>query len=290
MASFDMYAKVTAEIISELERGVRPWAADWIGGSLPVRFNSQPYRGINVLILWGTAARRGYTESRWMTTLQASRLGARLKPGEIGAWVIFSKIIPVEGVRPHRVADAEGPREVFLLKTFEVYNVVQFENLPTCYAPRPKQPLDPVAFDAAEAFFAATGALVVHGGRNAYYSPLSDEIHLPHRTAFAETAGYVSTKAHEFVHWTGREGRLGRSVPSHSNGYAFEELVAELGAAFVCARLGVSTRPRAEHASYIAAWLRVLRQDSRAIFRAAAYAQRAADYLQRFQGRPGVPD
>lgn len=289
MASADVYTKVTADIIADLERGVRPWVAPWAGGSvgLPVRFNGQPYRGINVLLLLVSAIRNGFTASRWMTASQAARLGGTLRSGQRSSSVIFSKLLHVidrtaEDWAGHEPRDK---RDVMFTKIFEVYNVGQFEGLPVRYVPAAKPPKEPAALHAgAEAFCTAAGAVVIHGGTSAYYSPVLDEIHLPVPDTFDDVDSYVSTKAHELIHWT--KGRLRRDLSSRrfgDTGYALEELVAELGAAFVCALLGISARPREDHASYVGHWLSVLKQDSRAIFRAAAHAQRAVDYLQTLQ-------
>jgi antirestriction protein ArdC len=173
------------------------------------------------------------------------------------------------------------------MRTYEVYNVEQFQGLPARFVPAPKRALGSLALHAAaEAFCAATGAVVIHGGTRAYYSPSLDEIHLPVPDEFHDADNYVSTKAHELIHWTKHEDRLRRDFSSRrfaDTGYAREELVAELGAAFLCALLGISVTPREDHASYLGHWLAVLGQDARAIFSAAAYAQRAVDYLLSFQ-------
>jgi antirestriction protein ArdC len=177
------------------------------------------------------------------------------------------------------------------MKGYTVFNVEQIDGLPASYAP-PAQPLPASTHEthhAAEAFYAATGARFFHGGDRAFYAPSSDRIQLPSPEAFVDAQSYAATKAHELIHWTGHAGRNDREFGQRfgDRAYAFEELVAELGAAFLCADLGITPEVRPDHAAYLAHWLAVLKADKRAIFSAAAHAQRAVDHLQGLQPAKG---
>jgi antirestriction protein ArdC len=160
------------------------------------------------------------------------------------------------------------------------------EGLPEIYYAKAAPTLDAVArIDHAEKFLHATGAQIAHGGTRAYYSLSTDAVQMPPFESFRDADSYYSTLAHELTHWSGAKTRLDRDFGGHrfgSNAYAREELVAELGAAFLCADLELALEPRADHASYIANWLEVMKGDSRAIFTAAAHAQRAADFIHKF--------
>jgi antirestriction protein ArdC len=297
----DVYARVTDRIVEDLARGVRPWAKPWAASAgqeraritLPLRSNGTPYRGVNVLLLWGAALDGGFSSPMWMTYRQAQELGGQVRKGETGSLVVFANRVTKTETGDDG-ADVE--REIPVMKGYTVFNVEQIDGLPDRYRPRPA-PLpdagEPVAPGApaiephavAEAFFAETGADFRHGGVQAFYVPARDLIQLPPVAAFRDAEAYAATKAHELVHWTGHPSRnarvFGKRFGDHA--YAFEELVAELGAAFLCAYLGVTPEIREDHAAYLAHWLQVLQQDKRAIFTAATHAQRAVDYLQGLQ-------
>jgi antirestriction protein ArdC len=288
----DVYTRVTERVVADLERGVRPWLKPWASGSTrittPRRHNGIPYRGINVLILWAEAIDRGYIAPLWMTYRQALELGAHVRQGERGATVVYAdRIVKTE-------TDDAGQsveRAIPFLKAYTVFNVAQIENLPAQYLPQPEPQaiegrgkLDLI--EAAEAFVAATGAVIRHGGDSAYYSPKLDLIQLPAPEAFRDAESYAGTKCHELVHWTAPTARVNRDFCAKrfgDTGYAREELVAELGAAFLCADLGITPEPRADHAAYLAHWIAVLKEDKRAIFTAAAHAQKAVDFLHGLQ-------
>lgn len=294
----DLYARVTDRIVDDLARGVRPWAKPWAsagaGGAritLPLRSCGTPYRGVNVLLLWGAAIERGYTAPMWMTYRQAQELGAQVRKGEAGSLVVFANRVTRTETN-ERGDDVE--REIPVMRGYTVFNVEQIDGLPERFrAPGQPAPVPvgvPGAVDLephalAEAFFAATGAEFRHGGDQAFYAPSRDVIQLPPVVAFRDAAAYAGVKAHELVHWTGHPARLSRAFGKRfgDHAYAFEELVAELGAAFLCAHLGVTPEIREDHAAYLAHWLQVLQQDKRAIFTAATQAQRAVDYLQGLQ-------
>ena len=286
----DVYSRVTDRIIADLEQGVRSWLKPWNASNTegritrPLRHNGTPYRGINVLLLWGEAMDKGYASSIWMTYKQAVELNAQVRKGEHGALVVYAdRFTWIEA--GDQGEDVE--REIPFMKGYTVFNVEQIEGLPDHYTVKPELKGEPLQLiEAAERFFAATGATVRHGGNMAYYAPGPDLIQLPPPEAFKDAESYAATKAHEFTHWTKHERRLNREFGRKRFGdhaYAREELVAELGAAFLCADLGITPEPREDHAAYLGHWLEVLREDKRAIFSAAAHAQRAVEYLRSLQ-------
>lgn len=283
----DVYSRVTARIVADLEQGTRPWLKPWsvthTAGRItrPLRANGQPYRGMNVLLLWGEAVANGYTAPIWMTYKQAQELGGQVRKGERGSLVVYAN--SVTKTETDEKGD-EHERSIPFMKGYTVFNVEQVDGLPAHYYAQPAQPLPPVQrIEAADRFAAATGATIRHGGNRAFYAPVLDFVQMPPFEAFKDAESYYATLTHELTHWTGHASRCARDFEKGhrfgSEGYAFEELVAELGAAFLCADLGITPETRADHAAYLASWLKVLKQDKRAIFSAAAHAQRAADYL-----------
>lgn len=292
----DVYTRVTDRIIADLEHGVRPWMKPWSASNTdgriirPLRHNGTPYKGINVLLLWGEAIEKGYSSSTWMTYKQAETLGAHVRKGERGSLVVFAdRYTKTES--NDQGEDVE--RSIPFMKAYTVFNVEQIEGLPAQYPPTPAPDVALLPLiESAEAFFAGTGAVFRHGGNQAYYVPSADVIQLPPPEAFRDAESYAATKAHELTHWTGHKDRMAREFGKRfgDQAYAFEELVAELGSAFLCADLGVTPETREDHASYLAHWLDVLKSDKRAIFTAAAHAQRAADYLHSLQKHPEAAD
>ena len=289
----DLYTRITDSIVAELEKGVRPWVQPWKAGhaagaaSRPLRHNGQPYNGINVLLLWMAAAVKGYNAPLWMTYKQAETLGAQVRKGEKGSPVTYADSFKKR--EQDQESGEELERQVRFLKQYTVFNVEQIDGLPAHYYAKPEAPA-PVAEGAriasAEAFFARLGADIRHGGDRAFYAPGPDFVQMPPFAVFHEAHGYYATLGHECIHWTKHGTRLAREfgVARFGNeAYAQEELVAEIGAAFLAADLGIALEPRADHASYIASWLKVLKNDKRAIFTAAAHAQKAVDYLHNLQ-------
>jgi antirestriction protein ArdC len=285
----DVYARVTAKVIADLERGVRPWMKPWSGGNaegrivLPRRHNGVAYRGINLLLLWGETIERGYSSSRWMTYRQALELGAHVRKGERGSLVVYAdKFTKTE--QDENGADVE--KQIPFMKGYTVFNTQQIEGLSSEYydAPAPLLPKLQL-IESAESFFAATGAVIRHGGTKAFYAPSLDLVQLPVPEAFRDAESYAATKAHELTHWTAHASRLDRTLGKRfgDEAYAAEELVAELGAAFLCSALGITPEVREDHSAYLDHWLKVLKADKRAIFSAAAHAQRAADDLHGLQ-------
>jgi antirestriction protein ArdC len=286
----DVYSRVTDRIVAELEQGVRPWLKPWnaehAAGRItrPLRTNGQPYKGINVLMLWGEAMANGYACPFWMTYKQSQELGGQVKKGEHGALVVYADRI--RKTETGKDGD-EISREIPFLKGYTVFNCEQIDGLPEHFYARPSPALPaPARIAAAERFAMATGADIRHGGYMAFYAIDADRVQLPPFESFADPESYYATLLHELTHWTRHAARLAREFGRHrwgDEGYAAEELVAELGAAFLCADLAITPEPRSDHASYIANWLTVLKNDKRAIFTAAAHAQRAADYLHSLQ-------
>lgn len=285
----DIYTKITEQIIADLEQGVKSWTKPWNSGGagglcLPLRHNDEHYQGINILSLWSSADKQGFTAPHWMTFKQAMELGGHVRKGEKGSPVVYANSLS-------RTEEDNNGEEVEVnipyMKSYIVFNVEQIEGLPEKYYSSLEVPAEPEnRIEQAESFFANTGAEIRHGGDRAYYSNDHDFIKLPHIGAFGEIEDYYSTLAHEITHWTRHESRLDRSFGRKKwgdEGYAQEELVAELGAAFICADLGITLKDREDHSAYIASWLKVLKNDKRAIFTAAAHAQKAVNYLHELQ-------
>ena len=286
----DLYSRVTAQILEDLRRGVRPWVKPWSAEHLagritrPLRHNLEPYNGINILLLWAEAVAKGYAAPIWMTFRQALALGGGVRKGEHGATVVYAD-------RLRRTeTDAEGAdveREIPFLKAYTVFNVDQVDGLPAAYYATEPPRLDPITrITEADAFFAATGADIRHGGNQAYYMIGEDRVQLPAFETFVDPQSYYATLAHECTHWTRHPSRFDRDFGRKRWGdpaYAREELVAELGAAFLCADLRLELTARDDHSAYLAHWLEVLENDTRFIFSAAAHAQRACDYLHGLQ-------
>ncbi|MET0105776.1 MAG: zincin-like metallopeptidase domain-containing protein [Sedimenticola sp.] len=286
----DVYTRVTDKIIADLEQGMRPWMKPWnaehAAGRItkPLRHNGQPYNGINILMLWSAAVTEGYSAPIWMTFRQAKELGAHIRKGEKGELVVYANTI----TRTEENSDGEETEHTIpFMKGYTVFNVEQIEGLPEHYYQLAEPVLDPVErIDHAERFFAATKADLRHGGNQAYYAIGSDRIQLPPFESFRDAESYYATLAHETTHWTRHPSRLDRDFGRKrwgDEGYAQEELVAELGAAFLSADLGITPEIRDDHSAYIASWLKVLKEDKRAIFTAAAHAQRAVDFLHGLQ-------
>jgi antirestriction protein ArdC len=287
----DVYERITARIVSELEQGVRPWFKRWnaehAAGRItrPLRFNGIAYRGINVLMLWSEAMAKGYAAPIWLTFKQAQEMGAHVRKGETGSLVVYASKVTRTGTDEETGEETE--RDIPFMKGYTVFNVEQVEGLPAQYYAKAEPRLDPVQrIDRAEAFFAATGAKIQHGGDRAFYTMAQDRVQMPPFESFRDAESYYATLAHEVTHWTRHPSRLERDFGRKrwgDEGYAMEELVAELGSAFVSADLDLTPEARDDHAAYIASWLKVLKDDKRAIFTAAAHAQRAADFLNGLQ-------
>ena len=283
----DVYQRVTDRIVEQLESGARPWIKPWsaehVAGRIarPLRHDGKtPYRGINVLMLWMAAAEKGYTAPIWMTYRQAQSLGGQVRKAEKSELVVYANTFTKESIDS---AGEQTGEEIRFMKGYAAFNVEQIDGLPERYYALAGEPPEPTLRDeSAESFFRATGAQICHGGNRAYYAAGRDAVQMPPFEAFESPEAYYATLAHECTHWTKHASRLDRDFGRKrwgDEGYAMEELVAEMGAAFLCAELEFTPEVRDDHAAYLNSWLQVLKQDKRAIFSAAAHAQRAADYL-----------
>jgi antirestriction protein ArdC len=286
----DVYTRVTNHIITELEKGVRPWFKPWsvehAAGriSRPLRHNGLPYNGINVLMLWGSAQARGFVSPFWLTFQQAKELGGHVKKGEHGFPVVYASTF-----RKKDVTDAgdEIEQEIPFLKEYTVFCADQCEQLPPHYyqiAQPPREKIERI--EAADAFFANTKADIRTGGSRAYYAIGDDYVQMPPFESFVDAESHASVLSHELCHWTRHPSRLDRDLGRKrwgDAGYAMEELVAELGSAFLCADLSITPEVREDHAAYIESWLKVLQDDKRAIFTAASHATKAVDFLHAMQ-------
>lgn len=293
----DIYQKVTDKIIADLEQGELTWLKPWSAGNLdgrivkPLRHNGMAYSGINVLMLWGAGLEAGFISPYWMTFKQAKELGAHVKKGERGNQVVYANTL----TKTEEQEDgSEEERKIPFMKAYTVFNVEQIEGLPEHYYAKPEPVIEEAQrIDHADKFFAASGANVRHGGNRAFYSGGSDHVQMPPFECFHSPESYYATLAHELTHWTKHPKRLDREFGRKKwgdEGYAREELVAELGAAFLCADLGLTPEAGTDHAAYIQSWLKVLKDDKRAIFSAAAHAQRAADILHSFQASTEIQE
>ncbi len=273
----DIYQEITDKMIESLEAGTRPWTRSWDvtdqagqAGLPPLRVTGEAYRGINVLILM----MQGRGQQTWMTYRQASELGGQVRQGEKSTTITFFKILK-------KAQDDGTEKKIPLLRAYAVFNVEQIDSLPDRFyqTHEPVEPRTNDRDDEIDAWVDATGAQIGNGGGRAYYAPGPDTITMPSFDQFHSGDAYYATVLHELAHWTGHRSRLDRLEERGREGYAREELVAELSATFLCATLGIHDEPRDDHAQYLAAWLRVLKDDKKAIFQAATKAQAAADLL-----------
>lgn len=273
----ELYEKIANQIIAELEQGTVPWIKPWtsLGISTPMNhISGKPYRGINVLMTWITMMQHEYRSARFLTYKQALEAGGHVKKGEKSTPIYFYKLR--EGSREN--ADT-GETETFkypLLRQYFVFNVDQCEGIELPKVP-PKKWSD---HKVAEQTVRDTGAIVKHGGDRAFYVPSQDFIQMPKKEQFKRRADYYSVLLHELTHWTGHKDRCNRDFNSRfgDEAYAAEELVAEIGSAFICARIGFKL-DGLQHPAYIKNWLKVLKDDPAFIMKAANLAQKAADHV-----------
>lgn len=282
MSHPDLYQSVTDRIVAALEAGAPPWVCPWArspGMAAPANLGTgRPYRGINVLLLNLQAASRGYPLNRWLTYRQAQALGAQVRRGEEGTPVVFFKLLELEPAMAPPATEGTERKVVPLLRAFTVFNAAQIDGLPGDVLPPLPGP-GWSSISAAEDVLARCGPVIRHGGQQAYYSITADHIVLPEPSYFPDAEGYYRVALHELTHWSGHTARCNRPLQGrqHIEAYAFEELVAEIGSAFLCAHCGLPGS--LQHASYVQDWLQALRNDRRLIFTAAAQAQKASDYL-----------
>src|SRR6202140_2124848 len=285
-----LYQEITDKIIAELEAGRVPWVQPW-GNSAAKASLAMPknaatqrrYSGINVLILWATVIDRGFSAQSWLTFRQALGLGGNVRKGEHGTTVVYADRFTPDEERRRAERDGDEPNAIPFLKRFTVFNTDQCENLPEGLVTAPAPVPEGLILPHAEALIAATGADFRVGGERAFYSPDHDFIQVPRPEAYFEPINWHRTAVHELGHWSGHSSRLRRDMSGGFGSalYAKEELIAEMTSAFVCASLGIV--PTVRHADYIGSWLEVLRDDDRAIVRAASAASKAADYLLAFR-------
>ncbi|PLR35023.1 DNA primase [Chimaeribacter californicus] len=294
-ASTDLFQTVTDKIIKALEKGTSPWRKPWtsergLNPGLPANaVTGRSYSGINVMLLWIDMEEKGFRSSRWLTFKQAQDAGGNVRKGEKSSLVTLYKPFqkPATDDQGRPVVDENGDAVISrhnFMTSFHLFNVEQCENLPEHLSPVLPVTTEIERVARAEQLVACSGVPVIHRYQNrAFYSPGLDQITMPEAGQFTQPADYYSTLLHELVHSTGHASRLARegiTSTSHTFGdpvYGFEELVAEMGAAFLCAELGI--QGDVQHDSYIASWLRVLKEDNRAVFRAARFAREAFEYL-----------
>ena len=284
-----LYDEITDRIIAELEAGLVPWVQPWgtAAAKAPLAMpknasTDRQYSGVNVLTLWGAAFERGFTCQSWLTFRQALSLGSHVRKGERGTTVVYAdRFVPNDEKR--RAAETgEDAQAIPFLKRFTVFNTDQCEELPDEIATGAPPPPLGLIEPTVEALIKASGIPFRIGGDRAFYAPAEDYVQVPPPQAYFEPINWHRTALHELGHATGHRSRLNRDQGGSygTKKYAFEELVAELSAAFGCASLGIV--PTVRHADYIGSWLEVLREDNRAIVRAASQASKAADYLLGF--------
>jgi antirestriction protein ArdC len=284
-----LYAEVTDRVISELEQGRLPWVQPWDASACPCAMpgnavTGRRYSGINVLILWAAVIERGYASQRWLTYRQAQAAGGQVRCGERGTTICYADRFTPKDEEARAFDEGREARQLAFLKRFTVFNVEQCDGLPEHFTPEPEFALlsEDDRIPAAHALIEASGADFRIGGGEACYSPSGDYVAVPLQQAFPSRINWYRTALHELGHWTGHPSRLNRDQMGAfgSGPYAREELVAEMTSAFTCASLSI--QPTARHADYIGSWLAVLREDEKAIFRAASAASKAADYLLAF--------
>jgi antirestriction protein ArdC len=290
----DLYQKVTDIIIEHLEAGTTPWQKPWTGNhmnafTMPKNIVSgKDYNGINVLLLWCASFQQEYASNEWASFRQWNQQKESIRKGEKGTMVVYYDFVEKE--------DDNGEiKKVPFMKSYVVFNRCQLASYePVKETVIPSKPLAE-RLEHVENFVSNTKAVIRHKGRKACFVPSKDEIHMPKIEAFVDTdystatEGYYSTLMHELMHWSGHPHRLDRSFGKRFGDYTYaaEELVAELGAAFLCAELEITREPRKDHANYIAGWLTALKNNKYLVTTAANTASKAVDYLWHLQPQPG---
>lgn len=290
-----VHATITEKIVAMVEAGAGTYKAPWHApgaGNLGIPVNAvthAPYRGVNVLSLWVDALTRGYASGFWASYRQWQSIGAQVRKGEHGCVVVFYK--RVEG-KPCDEEDHDQKRDLrFVARASRIFNAAQVDGF---VSDEPERAPEFQRIAEIEAFVEAIRPTVQHGSPIACYRPKEDVIEMPHREWFLPSdtgsaeENYYAILMHELTHWVGAPHRLNRTFGRRFGdaAYAMEELVAELGAAFLCAALGISSEPRPDHAAYVSSWLAVLNRDKKAIFTAASKAQEAFDHLAHLATRP----
>jgi antirestriction protein ArdC len=282
----DTYQTITDKIVTAIEAGVGDYRMPWHrhGPTISRPLNAvtgKTYQGVNVIALWADATAKHFGSGYWATYRQWGQLGAQVRKGTKGSPIVFFKAI---GQANDEREDGEDPKPRLIARTSWVFNSDQVDGWA---APKPEKRSEVEIRENVEAFIAATRADIRYGGDRAYYDVPGDYVALPPAEQFvatetsSATEGFYSVHLHELIHWSGAGHRLDRVLRSRfgDEAYAMEELVAEFGAAFLCADLHIANEPRLDHACYVATWLKVLNGDRTALFTAANKANAAAAYL-----------
>lgn len=276
----DVYAIVTETIMKKLEEGVVPWRKPWAANSsIPLRMNNrQPYRGINVWLLGS----QGYSSPYWGSFEQISKLGGKVKKGERASMVVFwkqtSRFVNVENEDGD---DTLVEKKSAILRYYRVFNRDQCEGLEEVFPEVKKIDFNPITQCEEIIQHMPLRPEIRHGGGRAYYSPDQDYVSLPHPTSFSSLEHYYSVAFHELIHSTGHETRLSRNIRNTygSSAYSEEELIAEMGASFLCGVAGIENVTIDNSASYIGSWLAALKNDRKMVVFAASRAQKASDFI-----------
>ncbi|WP_137865100.1 MULTISPECIES: zincin-like metallopeptidase domain-containing protein [unclassified Sphingomonas] len=297
-ARIDVYEEVTNQIVTLLEAGTRPWSPRWASGaaSLPLRHEGTPYRGINILLLWSASMERRYTNPHWMTYRQTHELGGQVRKGEKGNLVVHAgSFTPKDGETGEPITNAEGEETTRkFLKKYVVFNVEQIDGLDMSKFPAPQIEIKnrDERDSELDAAFARWPVPYREGGSSAYYDPSADRVQMPAFADFVTGNAFYATLAHEAIHSSGSAHRLAReTLRDYGKDRAIraeEEMIAEIGAAMLCAQLGMEPTEREDHAAYVASWLTALRNDKRAIFRAATAAQAASELILSHMNAPAM--
>ncbi|GMV63348.1 MAG: DNA primase [Parvibaculum sp.] len=285
----NLYDEITDKIIAELEAGRVPWVQPWgtSAAKAPLGLprnaaTSRSYSGINVLILWGAVIEHGFPGQGWLTFRQALSLGGNVRKGERGTTVVYADRFTPEDEKRRAFEAGEEAQAIPFLKRFTVFNTAQCDGLPddieAAVPPPPPGMIEP----QVEALIKATGIDFRIGGDRAFYVPALDYVQVPPPAAYFEPINWHRTALHELGHASGHHSRLARDLSGSfgSRKYFVEECLAELASAFCCAALGIT--PTVRHSDYIGAWIETMREDNRAIVRAASQASKAADWLLSF--------
>lgn len=291
-----LYAEITGTIIAELEAGRLPWVQPWgTKAAAPLGLprnaaSGRAYSGINVLILWGAVVEHGFPAQSWLTFRQALALGGNVRKGERGTTIVYAHRFVPEGERQRARETGDEAHAIPFLKRFTVFNTAQCDGLPSDLSATAPPVPEGLILPRAEALIRATGVTFRIGGDRAYYHAVQDYVQVPPPQAYFEPINWHRTALHELGHASGAAHRLNRDLSGSfgSKTYAFEELIAEIASAFLCAALGIV--PTVRHADYVGSWLEVLREDNRAIVRAASAASKAADFLLAFRPEAGEPE
>lgn len=282
----DNYQIITDAVIQLMSEHGKDWTKPWQAQASLGHCNVQsgkPYNGTNIFLLAVSAMKQDFSSNEWGTFKQWQNKGAKVRKGQKGTKIIFFDKIKIED------KDTQEEKLIPMLKGFTVFNADQVEGYES-------KPVEPIAQTKdrdtrAEALIAATGADIRYGGDRAFYVPSQDFVQMPILEDFkgtdtsSDVESYYSTMFHELTHWTGNKARLDRKMVGKfgSNAYAFEELIAELGAVFLTCQIGINVAPRPDHAKYLNNWLEVIKSDKRAMVKAFAQAQKASDYILGFE-------